>query len=84
MKTHVIATNDDTSDLGNTITTYKCTAWCAAIEAIPDMVHIKVLPYHLIDLAQMSPDSKCKCPLLSIFIYVNVFWMNYFLFKTAM
>jgi hypothetical protein len=73
--------NDSTLDLGNTISAYECTTWRATIEAITDMVRVKVLPYHLIALAQMSPDSRCNCRYLAYTYMLMVFWMNYFLLK---
>jgi hypothetical protein len=71
VKTHVTAANDNTSDLGNTITTYKCIAWCATVKAIPTMLRINVLPSHLTDSGKISTDSKCKCPLLNVSICTN-------------
>lgn len=71
VKTHNTAVNGSTSDLGNTITAYKCTAWCVTVEAIPSMLRVKVLPSYLADLAQIAPDSKCKCPVLDVFIYAD-------------
>lgn len=71
VKKHTTVTNDSSSDLGNTVTAYNCTAWCVTIEAIPNIVRVKVLPSHLADLAQIYPGSKCKCPVLDLFIYAD-------------
>ena len=54
--------------IGNTVAAYKCTVLCAAIEAIPCMVRVKVLSSHLINLAHTWPDTRCNYPSLSLLI----------------
>lgn len=49
----------------------QCTAYCATAEVIPKMLQVKVLPSYLADLTQIHLDSKCKCHVLHLFLYVD-------------
>jgi hypothetical protein len=61
------------------VTAYKCTAWCTTTETIPKTLEIKVLQLHLADLAWTYIQTKCKCVVLYLFLYV-VAIMEPFLF----
>jgi hypothetical protein len=44
LKPHATVTNYSSSNLGNTVTSYKCAAWCVAVQAIQKMPQVKVVP----------------------------------------
>lgn len=71
VKKHITVADDSTSSLGNTNTSYSCSVWCAATNAIPAMLRVKVLLSHLTDSTQISLDGRCKWPLLGISIHTN-------------
>lgn len=71
VKTHGTVIDDSRSNFGTTIITYRCTAWCASSDAVPNAVRIKVLPAQVADLAYISTERKCKCAILDTNIYTE-------------
>lgn len=65
VKTHTTTTDEINSNLGNIITTCKCTALCGTIE-----VHTshQMCCSAVVTSYDMTADDNCKCPILNVCI----------------